>query len=119
MSKSFLCFCARARSIRHIHLSESLIRKEHPYKSALKEKKERETHEYFIALNPIKGGRGSALKYESDVKRIFDEMWDRCHLRMEQNSDVQTIRKEYPEIIKELRSIRKELIRRIQKPWKI
>lgn len=105
--------------IQNIHISESLIRQEHPYKSALKEKKEHETHEYFIALNPIKGGKGSLLKYESDVKRIFDEMWERCYQRIRQNTDFQAIQKEYPEIVKEIRSIRKGLIRRIQEPWKI
>jgi hypothetical protein len=102
----------------HHHINESLIRQEHPYTSALKNKKE-EKHEYFIALNPIQSGQTSVLKYEDEVKAIFDAMWDKCHQRMEQNSDVQAIRKEYPEIIKELQSIRKELIRRIQEPWKI
>ena len=85
---------------------------------ALKGKKEEETHEYFIALKPSKGGQPSMLKYKGDVKRIFDEMWERCHQEFEKNSDTQSMRKEYPEIIEELRSIRKELIRRIQKPWK-
>jgi len=103
----------------HYDISESLIRQEPPYISAQKHKKEDETHEYFITLNPIKGGKGSVLIYEGDIKRIFDEMWDRCHKRMEQNSDVQTLRKEYPEMIEEMQSIRKELIRRIQEPWKI
>jgi len=104
----------------HIHVGESLISQEHPYKSALKMKKERETQEYFIALIPIKGGPNtSVMRYEGDAKTNFDMMWDRCHERMEQNSDVQAIRKEYPEIIKGMQSIRKELIRRIQEPWKI
>jgi hypothetical protein len=100
------------------HINESLIRQEHPYTSALRQK-EHETHEYFIALHPIQSGQTTVMKYEDATRTIFDTMWEKCHQRMEQNSEVQILRKEYPEIVKELKSIRKELIRRIQEPWKI
>lgn len=105
--------------IQHIHISESLIEGEHPYKLTLKRKKQNEKHEYFVTLCPIKSGKRSMLKYEGNVKRIFDSMWDKCHQIMEQNSDIQTIRKEYTEIVGELQSIRKELIKRIKEPWKV
>jgi hypothetical protein len=101
---------------RHISTAESLIRQEHPYTSALREY---ETHEYQIVLRPIKSGMVPSFKYEGEARAIYDEMWNKCHERMEKSSDVQAIRKEYPEILKELREIRKELARRIQEPWKI
>jgi hypothetical protein len=104
---------------RHINTAESLIRQEHPYTSALKEKKDYETHEYEINLRPIKNGMVPSFRYEDAAKAIYDEMWNKCHERMEKSSEVQAMRKEYSEILKELRDIRKELTRRIQEPWKI
>jgi len=80
----------------HIHIGESLLKQKHPEKRALETKKEHEDHKYYIVLSPTKSGKRTILRYDGDTKRAFDKMWNVSHQKVEENSDVQAIRREYP-----------------------
>jgi len=107
------------RSESYIDIIESLRMKKHPENLAERGRQENEKRQYFIGLIPNKGGAIKVLAYDDEVKKAFDIMWNSCSVRVEQDSLIQNLRKEYLEIVKELQSIKKELIRRIQEPWKI
>lgn len=47
----------------------------------------------------------------------FDEFWKRSSRRLEANHTVKTLRKQYDELVRELKKIRKELETRIQQQW--
>jgi hypothetical protein len=59
------------------------------------------------------------LHYEGAIKADFDRMWNACHEKIERDPLIQSVRKEYPEIIKGLQDIKKDLTKRIQEPWEI
>lgn len=102
-----------------IDINESLRMQKHPLDLAERGRLENENRQYFIDLMPVKGGPSKVLEYEADDKKAFDILWNACSVRVEQDSLIKYLRKEYLEIVKELQSIKKELIRRIQEPWKI
>ncbi len=59
------------------------------------------------------------MDYEGVDKVAFDKMWNSCHEKVEANTNIAMVRKEYTEIIEGLQGIRNELIKRIQEPWKV
>jgi hypothetical protein len=102
----------------HISIYDSLIDNVRPDKAIIGRKNPNETQEYFVSLKPIQKGSPIMLEYSNTTKKLFDDFWERCHLMIENKSEVVEIRKKYPELIRE-KKIRKELVKRIQEPWDI
>ena len=118
LSPSFQIQSVRRNGI-PISISESIRLKRHPLELAEKGRRQGEHEEYVIGLLDANAKQSQHLHYEGEVKADFDRMWNACHEKIERDPLIQSVRKEYPEIIKGLQDIKKELIKRIQEPWEI
>lgn len=102
-----------------ITVYESLISKERPDVAMLRNEKQNEKQEYFVALRPLPNGTPIMLEYRDMTKQHFDEFWEKCHKIMEDNSEVKYVRQKYPKLLEEMKGVRKELVKRIKEPWVI
>lgn len=94
-------------------IDETLVEGERPDITINKLKKDKEVQKFDIALYPEESEK-IELEYANSAKQLFDEYWESCHKKMESNPDVISVRKQYPELIKETSNMREELAKRIQ-----
>ena len=94
------------------NLVECLVSKTHPIDDATRNKSEISGIECIVEIKPIDG---QAIH---DTTK-FDEFWKSCLVRMEEDKTYKFIIEENQKLLEEANKMQKELIQRIEKPWRI
>ena len=93
---------------------DCLISRTHPKEDVLAESPESSVIECFVNFRQ----RDGKPFHSHDVAK-FDEFWESCLERMKSNETYQFVIGENDRLLDEARNLEKEIIKRIEEPWKI
>jgi hypothetical protein len=96
------------------NMIECLISETHPKDYALEGKADISNVEFNIRV-PRKD---EAAFYSKDLKK-FDKFWESCLRRMKEDETYRFVMAEDSNLLEEAKKVRKEIVERIEEPWKI
>lgn len=91
-----------------------LISQTHPKEDVLKDSSEISIVECFVNIR-----RRDGTTFHSHEEKKFDEFWESCLRRMREDKTYKFIIEENDKLLEEARNVKKEIVRRIEEPWKI
>ena len=91
-----------------------LISETHPKDEALRNTPESSNVRFDIRIQMTKG----TFTHSNDLSK-FNEFWESCLKRMREDKTYRFIIEENDKLLEEARKVKKELVKRIEKPWKI
>ena len=90
---------------------ECLISQTNPRDSVLKRHPEAEILEFAMKFGQVPASSTAIGK--------FDDFWESCLRRMKADSNYQSLLQETNRLLEEAKSVKKEIVKRIEEPWKI
>lgn len=96
------------------HIIPCLVSKTHPKDRVFRGKSEISNVKFDIRIKKLDGGF-----YHSDEVAKFDEFWESCVRRMKEDKTYKFIIEENEKLLEDARKLQKEIVKRIEEPWKI
>lgn len=93
---------------------ECLISQTHPRDYALRNKSDISNVECFVNIRQ----RDGKIFHSHDLAK-FNEFWQACLKRMREDETYRFIIEENDKLLEEARNVKKEIVKRIEEPWKI